>query len=180
MAKSNKSLVSLATGKNKASANDIEVVDKVTTPEEERKLKAKETVDKLLENVDLSLEKKDDLLELATSETRQEVEGAEWLQEQVALLSSENELLKNDLAAAKDNYVKIFSEFQNLKGGTAGVQDDGVTKSQVIKLFNELQSNHLAMGKNQMTGEPNFRIHPIAFMNRLILFFPFLDKEKRF
>ena len=154
------------------------MTEKPLSPEEKRDLKAKETVSRLLSGADLTppKEKKDELLEV---ESEVEVKSSEWLQEQVSLLSSENVNLKNDLDVAKDSYVRIFAENQRLKSGV-GITDDGVLKSQVIKLFHELQSNYMNMGKEPYTGEPNFRIVPGAFLNRLILFFPFLQQEKRF
>jgi hypothetical protein len=176
MAKSNKSLVNLATGKKPVVKKEEKVTKKLLTPEEERDLKAKETVNKLLSGADLTppKEKKDELLEVEP-----EVKGNEWLQEQVSLLSSENVVLRNDLDVAKDSYARIFAENQRIKTG-AGIADEGVLKSQVIKLFHELQSNYINMGKDQYTGDPNFRIIPGAFLNRLIQFFPFLQQEKRF
>lgn len=175
MAKSNKSLVNLAKGKKPVVKKEEKVIEKPLTPEEERDLKAKETVSRLLSGADLTpKDKKDELLEVEP-----EVRGSEWLQEQVSLLSSENVVLRNELDVAKDSYARIFAENQRIKSG-AGIADDGVLKSQVIKLFHELQSNYINMGKDQYTGDPNFRIIPGAFLNRLIQFFPFLQQEKRF
>lgn len=176
----NSNLIKLAKGSDKkatpAKKAVVKEVEKVLTPEEARDVKAKEKVKELLEGVDLSLKSKnnDELLEV-----EEEPKGSEWLQEQVSLLASENQILKNELDMAKDGYAKIFAENQRIKSGT-GIADDGEIKGQVIKLYHELQSNYMNMGKDQYTGEPNFRIVPGSFLNRLILFFPFLQKEKRF
>lgn len=175
------SLIKLATGGNKKTVPVkkavAKVAEKVLTPEEARDVKAKEKVKELLEGVNLSLKpvnKEDELFEIEN-----EPKGSEWLQEQVSLLASENQNLKNELEVAKESYTRIFTEFQNIKGG-AGIVDDGVLKSQVVKLFHEIQSNYVNMGKNQYTGEPYFRIVPGAFLNRMIQFFPFLQQEKKF
>jgi hypothetical protein len=154
------------------------VVEKVLTPEEKRDIKAKETVKDLLDGVNLEITapKKEDLLEVEEGEPKS---GDIWLQEQVALLASENEVLKSELAVAKIDYQKIFNENQAIKNG-AGIQNDGDLKGGVLTLFHEIQSNYIKMGFDPMTHNPNLIIPPAAFMNRMILFFPFLQKEKRF
>jgi len=170
MANTNKNLVNLATGK-KPAAKKPQTKAKATKPptaEEERNLKAKAKVEELLSDVKLTPDSKDDLLELAPEE---EEKGSDWLQEQVALLSSENEALKIELKTAKEDYARIFA-----KGGG---QSDSEFKETIVKVFHELQSNYLNMGMSP-SGEPNFRIAPAAFINRLIVFFPFLQKEKKF
>ena len=189
MAKSNKSLVNLALGGNKkatpAKKKEV-VIEKKLTPEEEkelkdeeRDLKAKETVKNLLDGAEISLTPKvkenDDLLEV--DETQ--VKSADWLQDQVALLTSENELLKGELAVAKGDYQRIFSENQRVKSG-AGVQNDEELKKGVLTIFHEIQSQYMKNPGFRPDGIPNFFILPVAFINRLIVFFPFLAKEKRF
>lgn len=180
----NSNLVKLATGTKKTAQKEVvkkeKVVEKILTPEEKRDLKAKETVKSLLTGVDLEIKdkSKEELLEIDTAPISDD-KGDMWLQEQVSLLSSENVNLRNELDVAKDSYAKIFAENQHIKGN-AGTTNDGEIKGQVIKLFHELQANYMNMGKDQYTGEPNFRIVPGSFLNRLILFFPFLQQEKRF
>jgi hypothetical protein len=177
--KTDSKLISLATGKkNIAKPEPVEVVEKENTPEEERDLKAKKTVENLLKDVSLTPKKEEAEEEIFEIDNKK-VENIEWLQEQLGLVTSENDLLKSDLLAAKDDYAKLLTENQRIKNG-ASIQDDGVLKSTVTKLFHELQSNYISMGKNMYTGEPNFRIVPGAFLNRLIVYFPFLQKEKKF
>jgi hypothetical protein len=178
MAKQN-NLAKLAKGgsnKNKpiVKKEEEKVVEKVLTPEEERDLKAKARVDELLEGVDLTIKKDDDLLEVE-SETEVAPKGTEWLEEQIQRLAEENEKLKTEAEIAKGDYAKIFQAFQELKNGvTLSRPDTGVEiKTKVIQVFNELQSNQLALGDN-------FIIYPVAFMNRLVMFFPFLEEHKRF
>ena len=182
MAKSNKSLVNLALGGNKkttpAKKKEV-VIEKKLTPEEERDLKAKETVKNLLDDAEISLTPKvkenDDFLEV--DETQ--VKSADWLQDQVALLTSENELLKGELAVAKGDYQRIFNENQRIKAGE-GLQNDDELRKGVLTIFHEIQSQYMKNPGFRPDGIPNFFILPVAFINRLIVFFPFLAKEKRF
>ena len=69
---------------------------------------------------------------------------------------------------------------ENDNNSTNDIGNDGQIKNSVVKLFNEIQENYFSMGKNPHTGQPNLIIPPIAFMNRMIQFFPFLDNEKKF
>lgn len=179
-----KSLVSLAKGKSKKTTPEPTVkkveekkVVKPITPEEERNIKARETVEKLLQDIPLNPNQKanDELIEIDGEEKQTNPVGSEWLEEQIALLQTENETLKRD-------YSKIFAENKRLRDGV-GISSDSnqdEIKATVIKLFNELQSNYISMGMNQITGAPNFIINPVGFMNRLIMFFPFLANERKF
>ena len=183
MAKNSK-LISMATGGTKKPVQK-EVVKKVKeivktlTPDEERDLKAKETVKSLLDGVDLDItpkeKKEEELLEVDSVVSQ----NSDWLQEQVALLASENEILKAEAAVAKADYQRIFAENQAIKNG-AGIQGDAELKNGILTIFHELQSQYLKNPGMTPYGSPNFVIVPPAFINRLIVFFPFLAKEKRF
>lgn len=135
-------------------------VAKKLTPMQERDLKAKQKVEELLKDSTFTQPKEDDLIILD-----EEPKGIDWLQEQVALLSQQVETLKKDLAKAKT---------ENAKG------DEGEIKKGIGVLFEELQTNYIKMGRNPNTGISNLVIPPVAFMNRLIMFFPFLGKLKRY
>jgi len=156
--------------------------EKVLTPEEERNLKTKAKVDELLDGVVLTPKtegEKEELLEVDDDEPK----STEWLEEQCTKLSEENERIKSELLLANEDYKKIFVQYQQLKNG--GIQEtvttnDDALQIKVVQLFNELQAQYLSMGTNPMTGQPNFIIFPIGFMNRLIMFFPFLEQHKRF
>lgn len=153
------------------------VTVKEPTPEEVRNLKAKETVEKLLEDSPIvTLEKKEELLEI--DEVQEAPKGVEWLEEQVTLLSEKNETLSAELALAREDYQKILFDVQQ---GRMGVIDgsDGEVKTAVLQLFNELQENHIKLGVNQ-EGIGNFRIYCPGFLNRMIRFFPFLEQVKRY
>jgi len=178
-------LMSLAKGAKKAVVPVVKKVEvkkvvKKTTPEEERDLKAKETVAKLLEDIPLNPNEKVKEQEKSEVASSTQLNDNSWLQEQVEALSSEMELLRTELGEAKENYAKIFAENQRLKNGSnssdvmdSNVVDDSALKQTVVRIFNELQQQHLKLGRN-------FVIVPPAFMNRLIMFFPFLEGEKKF
>jgi len=184
MAKNN--LINLAKGKGKGKPAPVKkVVEKKVeekpqlSPEEERDLKAKQKVSELLKDVPLTLEKKEELLEI--DEPTPSVEhGMEWLEEQVTLLNEQNELLKSELALAKGDYARIFEDYQNLRNGVAGSASDAGVRMKVIELFNEIQTNHVKLGTDPNTGIGNFRIYCPGFLNRLITFFPFLAEYKRY
>jgi len=172
-------LVALAKGTGRKSAAAAKkpvakTVEKPKTAEEERDLKAKAKVEELLHDVELTPQK-EELLEL--DETPKE--GQEWLEEQVSALTEANDAMKAELTLAKEDYRRIFEENQKLKTG-AGIQDEGVVKTNITKLFVELQDAFVAMGKNPNTGAPNLIIYPVAFLNKLLVFFPFLKEHKKF
>ncbi len=186
MAAKKDNLVKLAKGGKKETPKppavkkeEVKVPEKVLTPEEERDLKAKAKVDELLDGIKLTPdteEKKEELLEMDGGED-EEPKGVEWLEEQLSRLTHENEKLKAEAELAKADYSKLFNAFQQQKNAVQlndnpnGV--DTLLKSKITQLFNELQANYLSLGRN-------FIIVPPAFMNRLILFFPFLEEHKRF
>lgn len=165
--------------KTKATANKSSTVKKATAnktstkkaetkpvnPAEERDLKAKQKVEELLKDVKLTDKGEDDLLVV---DNQGDTKSAEWLQEQTSLLSKEVERLRVELAEAKE---------LNKKNENSGGNDQ--LKNTVIRLFNELQDNHIRAGYDQY-GNPNFIIRPIAFMNRMVMFFPFLEDVKKF
>ena len=78
-----------------------------------------------------------------------------------------------DLTTAKEDYDKLL----NSRGGVN--VNDGDVKRVVIELFNELQDNHIKLGVDA-NGVGNFRIYTPGFLNRLIMFFPFLNDVKRY
>lgn len=171
-----KNLVSMAKGgtnkttKTGTTAKTTGKTKKSLTPAKERDLKAKQKVEELLSDVELTQKKDGSLLEMEN----EPIKGVDWLEEQVSKLSEENSKLKNDLVTVKEDYNKLFSDFQKVKKGeTPTPVPDTELKGNVVKLFDEIQANYMAMGKN-------FVIVPPAFLNRLITFFPFLKKQKKF
>jgi hypothetical protein len=148
---------------------------KVLSPEEERDLKTKEKVESLLDGIDLTVktdEKKEELIEL---DPEPESKDINWLEEQVTKLGEENENLKSEIVLAKADYTKLFEAFQEQKNGVTlnNSNSDGQLQLKVIQLFNEIQAQYLSLRNNLI-------IYPEAFLNRLILFFPFLEYKKRY
>lgn len=182
MAKSN--LIKLAKNgkniKNKPAPKPVvkKVEEKPLTPEEERDLKAKQKVEELLSDVSLVPKTSEEVLEL--DDNKQEPEGVDWLTEEVTKLTAENEQLRED-------YAKILDENRRLKGGRPAVVidesesvDESLVKEKLLQLFNELQANYMRNPGVSQFGTPNFIIYPVAFMERMIMFFPFLGKEKKY
>lgn len=134
---------------------------------------AKKKVNELLSDLPIDPKKRDDLLELDdTSEVTVDKQSVEWLQEQLSKLAEENEKYKKETEEAKSNYKKLLENYQKIKEGKNIVTDDDL-KQNVSTIFNELQTNYLKFGKN-------FIIAPVAFMNRMIMYFPFLKKQKKY
>lgn len=129
------------------------------TPEEIRDQRAKAKVDELLQDVDLTL-KKDELLELDETPEAGDSQSVEWLQEQVTLQAQQIEGLRSELAEARVENPPV--------AGVAGAE-----KEAVLTLFNELQENYTRMGVN-------FQVRFPAFLNRMIMFFPFLADHKKY
>jgi hypothetical protein len=153
-------------------------IEKKLTSEEERKLKALETVNKLLEDSPITnLNKKEELLEINQTPV-EEPKGIEWLEEQVTLLSEKNEALSAELTLSKEDYKRLMIDVQQGRINTID-GSDGDIKIAVLQLFNELQENHIKLGVNQ-EGIGNFRIYCPGFLNRMIKFFPFLEEVKRY
>ena len=143
-------------------------VAKKLTAAEERDIKAKETVKELLK--DSPLTAPTELLEIDETPDASDLKGVEWLEQQVGTQAELIEDLRDQLSTAKEDFTRLQ---QSDKGGDTQLQTN------VIRVFEELQDNYLKMGKGQ-NGQPNFRIIPVAFMNRLIMFFPFLKERKKF
>lgn len=171
-----KNLASIARkGERKTKAVPPKNVTKKITTEEERDIRAKQKVEELLKDSDLTI-KKDDNVEEKKVDVKKG--GLEWLEEQVDLQVQEIEKLNSELDVMKNDYEKLHDKYQALKSGENIIDDDTI-KNNIITLFNELQDNYIKMGVSP-SGVANFRIVPVAFMNRLIMFFPFLSKLKKF
>ena len=178
LAKSGKqSTTKKITTKKPAPKVAAKVIEKKLTPEEERDLKAKQTVEKLLEDSPITtLEKKDDEI-FEIEEPKEEPKGVEWLEEQVVLLTEKNNALTAELELIKEDYGRLMFDVQ--QGKLSGYSNDGDIKKGVLQLFNEIQENHIKLGVNEQ-GIGNFRIYCPGFLNRLIKFFPFLEEAVLF
>lgn len=179
MANKKNNLISLATGRKKKTTvtkKSPRVVEKKkTTPEEDRNIKAKQTVEKLLEGVSLIPKENEDSFELDI-EAKKNV-GEEWLQEQVALLGSENENLRIELANAKDNYAKLFAQTQGSKGNNSNSLMQETITQNVLILFNELQNNLLGNNAEKTIWTT---VNISHLLKKMLLMFPFTVEIKKF
>jgi len=148
---------------------EVKVVEKPKTPEEERDIKAKQRVEELLNGVDLMPKKEEELLEVI----EQPKEGLEWLEEQVSLLSEQNEALRAELGVAKADYSRLY---ESQRGG-GGVNPNETLHQNVLIMFNELQINML--GHNQ-ERTPWSTVNVIYLLNQMLSLFPFTEKYKKF
>lgn len=147
--------------------------EKKTSTVENKNDLARRKVDELLSDLPIDPKKKDGLLELdESSEITVDKQSVEWLQEQLTKLADENEKYKKEAEEAKINYKKIYDDFQKIREGKNIVTDDEI-KQKVSTVFNELQTNYLKYGKN-------FVIAPVAFMNRMVMYFPFLKNQRKY
>lgn len=161
-----KNMASLAKGKVQPNAQPKKTVKTIVEPkkeiisvEDERNAKVKKKVEELLIEVDLTtnqnknVNKDDEIIEIVDEQ------GVDWLREQITLLSEANEDLREKLANKNDGVDKSI-------------------KMNVIGLFNEIQDNYIKMGKN-MYGQPNLILNPNQFIDRMMVFFPFLKEIRR-
>ena len=152
------------------------VIEKVKSPEEKRDIKAKKTVEKLLEGVSLIPNKDGITGKTETDVVTGKTEGKEWLEEQVGLLSEQVELLRSELGQSKEDYTKIYQELQNKNSKPNDLLNETLIEN-VLAMFNELQNN--------MTGRnPERTPHDIVkidyLLKQMILFFPFTEQYKKF
>lgn len=167
---STKKLMSFAKTGKKSSEAKIPAEVKQLTPAEERDVKAKQKVEELLSDVNLTPKKDDDVLEFDDSKPQ----DVEWLSEQVTALTSENELLRSEVEVAKNDYRKIFDENQKLR---ANVNIPHVSNDGVLTLFNELQGNYLKYPQQTRNSTTVF----VRYMlDRMLDLFPETKKIRRF
>ena len=154
------------------------VVEKPKTKDEERDEKAKETVEKLLQDVELTPLKKDEVVEPEDEVVVVRGDDVEWLEEQTATLAEQCELLKAELIEAKDNYARLFQQMQNGGIGNAEVSlSDETYKQNILFMFNELQANYL--GNNPERNR--YTIVNIDYMlKQFMTLFPFTEQYRRF
>ncbi len=156
--------------RKKAAAKKL--TEPVLTPVQERDLKAKAKVEELLEDIQLTPEKKEEKEDLLIlDETPEEPKGVEWLEEQLSLLTQDNDRLK------AENDVLVGENMQFRAGDNP--RNEEVTVK-VVELFEELQTNHMRMGVPPGSKVGNFRIYCPGFLDRMITFFPFLNDYKQY
>lgn len=165
--------------KKKISVSDDEVIIKEPkSPEEVRDMKAKKKIEELLEDVNLNINKEDNIQdeEEEIVESKEHGEGVEWLEEQVVALTSENEILTNELFQAREDYTKIFERFQNNGDSPNNLMNETLVQN-VLYMYNELQNNFT--GNNQ--EHQRWSIVQIQYLlNQMNSLFPFLENYKRY
>lgn len=154
-------------------------VAKVLTPEEERDLKAKQKVEELLCDVEFLPKTEESVVDVNKSvvETKTVNDGIEWLEEQVNLLTEENQTLKKELSQAKEDYSRLYNEFRTKVGGSTNEMYSQTTERNVLTLFEEFQNNYL--GRNPENQRYDF-IYMDKLLKKFLSVFPFLDKYRRF
>ncbi len=148
---------------------EVKVVEKPKTPEEVRDIKAKQRVEELLNGVDLVPKKEEELLEI-----EQPKEGLEWLEEQVSLLSEQNEALRAELGVAKADYSKLY---ESQRGGGGNVSSNETVPQNVLIMFNEMQNNMLGHNQERTSWST---VNVIYLLNQMLSLFPFTEKYKKF
>ena len=172
---------SVDTIKKVVTKKTTEAIVKVEEPViEDRDTKAKKTVEKLLEGLSLNpyeYKKKEEVIEEDGEYDETNNTGSdEWLEQQVTELTQANEYLRNQLAN--------ISPVQNSRNNNSDVileDTESNVKVNVVNLFLEIQTAYMNVGFNYNNGIPksNLIIHPEAFINRLLNFFPFLEEYRK-
>lgn len=169
--KSNKNLVGLAKDKTTKSTEKKEVkkpVEEVVGDEVTENVKRK--VNELISSIPSELKNNDEVFELEGEDTKV---GNEWLEEQIDLLSQEVERLRKELAESKGDYKKLHEDYMKLSKNKNVEYLDTELNKKVVAFFDDVQTAYMKMGKN-------LQIVPPAFLNRMVTFFPFLKKYKKF
>lgn len=164
---------STRTKKSTATTKKASITNKSVTDKE---LKAKETVEKLLDGIDLTPKKREQV-----STELEKLKGSEWLEEQVSILTEENEKLKKESEEAKINYKKLYEKYQSLKSGNLDSEDNMVPDSELTNnvkyIFNELQKNMLGHNKQRKRYED---VKIAYVLKNFLELFPFTSEIKKF
>jgi predicted transcriptional regulator len=170
---STKNLARLAKGNKKPIVQEKTVtktVEKPKTPEEERDMKAKQKVEELLQGVEFT-PKKEEPVETVVAKS-----GKEWLEEQVTLLSEQTEKLRIELAQSKEDYTKLYGEYQAKRGTSKDLLNETLVQN-VLIMFNELQSNFTGVNQERVAHD----IVKIEYLlKQMLLLFPFTEQYRRF
>lgn len=158
----------------KENVKSIEIVDDLIELADDKKLKVKRKIDEILKDIELEPKLKEKIMDIDTEHK----DGIEWLEEQLNLSTELNDKLRSELGDARDDYKKIYEENQRLKSGDVSVVNESAVVNNIKNLFLEIQDNYYKMGFNQY-GKSNLIISPHNFMERLVMFFPFLKELKK-
>lgn len=163
---------------------ETKIIKPKTEPEEDRDTKARKTVEKLLEGINLNPNenKIDNTLinNVYEDESSENTGGNEWLEQQVSDLTEMNEYLRNQLANLSSQPDNQQDEQPRYNNQDIVLEDNNI-KINVVKLFTELQTAYINVGFNYNVNPPksNLIIYPEQFMSRLLNFFPFLENYRK-
>lgn len=142
-----------------------------TKEEAEKKKKAKERVEALLEGVNINTKDKkvvtDRVVEL------EEKKGNEWLESEMTRVTDENDRLIKELATAKDDLKKMAQELLNAKGGVP-TMDGSVVQKNVVAMFKELENNFLGRNPQKQRYEQANIKH---LLDNMLRKFPFIRSK---
>lgn len=144
-------VVTLAKGKT---IKKTTITRKNTAEKKDAATKAKERVGELLSDVDLNVDKEKESFELIEKKEIANPNNIEWLEEQVDILTKENQKLNNKLANAANKDIK----------------------ENVILLFHEFQGEYL---KHPVETRTHTTIFLIALLEKMFAKFSFLAEHKR-
>jgi len=174
--KERKNLISIAKGKGKGAAKpkpvvkpkkEIKTETKPVSNEEIREIKAKERIDDLLKDVNLTPDSGTPVVsnddETITHDAVVESKGDGWLEEQIGLLTEENEQLRLKLSKFSDMDV---SEQQK------GVINEQILKN-ILSIYTDLQNNLLGNNPEQTVWATASIGH---LLNKFNTLFPFISK----
>ena len=151
------------------------VVEVKLTPEEERDIKAKQKVEELLQGVDLTINPSANVEEVVDENTPQSAETNEWLEEQAGLLSDQTEILRSELAIAREDYARLYENMQNSRGGNSNGYENETMIQNILTIYNELDSN--LRGKNA-EGQIWTTVDIRYLLNQMNQLFPFTARYK--
>jgi len=137
---------------------------------------AKKKVEELLSDVELnSKNKKDDLIEL--DENPKDIK---WLQNQVSVLTEHNEKLELEAKEAKENYKKLFQQYEAIKSGenieSVNMIPDSIIKNGIIEEFVAAQDNFLGLNPERRRYTDMKILH---FLRRMLKRYDFLSEYKK-
>ena len=147
-----KNMASIAKKTTRGRPKSVEQTNKSEISNEDYKAKAREKIDELLGDIELTPQERKKINEEISKE---EMGGINWLSEQVDLLTKENEKLKSEISKTRGLSSKESMELKN----------------KIIEFFSEFQTYYLKWGK--------LHVDPPSFMNKMIKIFPFLQQHSR-
>lgn len=147
-----KNMASVAKKTTRGRPKNVKETNNPQITNEDYKAKAKEKINELLGDINLTTQERKKIDEEISKE---EMGGINWLSEQVDLLTKENERLKSEL-----DKLKMLSTKESME-----------LKNRIIEFFTEFQTYYLKWG--------NLYIDPPSFMKKMVKTFPFLQQHSR-